>query len=476
MDGKDKAYGGGERARSSPASSGQNDQRPSNLIHRSPAPRPMIDRAQGIYIWDTRGNRYVDASSGPLTCTIGHRNERVFAAMAGQAARVSFAYPYQFENEAAEAYARDLAAQLPPPLDRVFFVSGGSEAVEACLKMARQHAIARGEPTRWKVISVVPSYHGSTLGALAVTGDSTGTELFRPMMVEMPKIPAPTCAHCPYGLTSPTCAIACAERLEQEIRREGPETVLAFIIEPVGGAATGALTAPEAFFHRVREICDAHGVLLIYDEVMCGVGRTGKFLAGEHFGVAPDLVALAKGLGAGYIPLGALVTSAALLETIQATGWYSHGHTYACSPLASAVGRAVLAEIVEGDLVRQAERLGEKLREGLLKLRHDFSLIGDIRGKGLMQAFELTADRTTGAPLPAALGAYQRLVDIAFANGLMIYARRPPAHFDGRQQNDFFLIAPPLTVSDDQIAEILALLRRSLSQFEREYASGLKRA
>lgn len=448
----------------------------SNLIHRSPTPRPLIDRAKGIYIWDRDGKRYIDASSGPLTCTIGHGNERVLAAMAEQAARASFAYPYQFENEAAEAYARDLVAQLPPPLDRVFFVSGGSEAVEACLKMARQHAVARDESSRWKVISVVPSYHGSTLGALAVTGDSTGTEMFRPMMVEMPKIPAPTCAHCPYGVTSPTCAIACAELLEEEIRRQGPDTVLAFIIEPVGGAATGALVAPEAFFHRVREICDANGVLLIYDEVMCGVGRTGKFLAGEHFGVVPDLVALAKGLGAGYVPLGALVTRAALLDTIQAKGWYSHGHTYACSPFASAIGRAVLAEIVERDLVRQAERLGAKLREGLLKLRDDFAFIGDIRGKGLMQAFELTTDRNTGVPLPAAFAAYQRLVDIAFANGLMIYARRPPARFDGRAQNDFFLVAPPLTVTDDEIGEILALLRRSLSQLEHEYASGPSRA
>jgi adenosylmethionine-8-amino-7-oxononanoate aminotransferase len=170
------------------------------------------------------------------------------------------------------------------------------------------------------------------------------------------------------------------------------------------------------------------------------------------------------------VPLGALVTRAALLDTIQAKGWYSHGHTYACSPLASAIGRAVLAEIVERDLVRQAERLGAKLREGLLKLRDDFAFIGDIRGKGLMQAFELTADRNTGAPLAAAFTAYQRLVDIAFGDGLMIYARRPPARFDGRAQNDFFLVAPPLTVTDAEIVEILALLRRSLSQLEHEYA------
>lgn len=431
----------------------------------------MIDRAKGIFVWDCDGKRYIDASSGPLTCTIGHGNERVLAAMAEQAARVSFAYPYQFENEAAEGYARDLVALLPPPLDRVFFVSGGSEAVEACLKMARQHAVARDQPGRWKVISVVPSYHGSTLGALGVTGDSTGTEIFRPMMIEMPKIPAPTCAHCHYGLTFPACGIACAERLDEEIRRQGPETVLAFIIEPVGGAATGALAAPEPFFHRIREICDANGVLLIYDEVMCGVGRTGKFLAAEHFGVVPDLVALAKGLGAGYVPLGALVTSAELLETIQANGWYSHGHTYASSPLASATGRAVLAEIVERDLVGQAERLGTTLREGLLKLRDDFAFIGDIRGKGLMQAFELTADRNTGAPLPAAFGAHRRLVDIAFDNGLIIYARQPPARFDGSAQNDFFLVAPPLTVSDDEIIEILGLLHRSISQLEHEYVT-----
>lgn len=449
----------------------EKDNRPSNLIHRSPTPRPLIDRAEGIYIWDVDGRRYIDASSGPLTCTIGHGNERVRAAMMAQAARVSFAYPYQFENEAAEAYAHDLVAQLPPPLDRVFFVSGGSEAVEACIKMARQYAFARNEPGRWKIISVVPSYHGSTLGALAVTGDSTGTELFRPIMTEMPKIPAPTCSRCHYGLTFPTCSIACAERLDDEIRKQGPETVLAFIIEPVGGAATGALSAPEPFYRRVREICDAHGVLLIYDEVMCGIARTGKFLAGEHFGVAPDFVALAKGLGAGYVPLGALVTTAAVLDTIQSKGWYSHGHTYACSPLACATGRAVLTEIVDRDLVRQAERLGAKLRKGLESLREEFVLVGGLRGKGLMQAFELTANRATGMALPAALAAYQRLVDIAFGNGLMIYARRPPALIDGRAQNDFFLVAPPLIVTEAQIDEILDLLRQSLRQLTDEYSN-----
>jgi len=437
---------------------------PSNLFYQTRSRRPVVARAEGIYFWDRDGKRYIDGSSGAMVANIGHGNPRVLAAMRRQMEETTFAYRLHFENEAAETLARRIAARTPTGLDRVFFVSGGSEAVESCLKLARQWAIAVGQGSRYKVISRYPSYHGSTLGALAVTGYTPMTAPFAPMMREMPKIPAPTCYLDRDDLDWDARGLRYAETLRQEIRRQGAESVLAFIMEPVGGASTGALVAPDSYYARIREICDEHGILLILDEVMSGVGRTGRFLASEHWNLRPDIIALSKGFAAGYAPLGAMVADRRLVEPVLDKGGFIHGYTYAGNPLACAAGLAVLEEIESQGLMDNATGMGGLLKAGLCNLMARFPFIGDVRGLGLLLAFELVADRATMQPLPAALNAHSRLVEIAYQRGLIIYSRRTRGGLEG----DHFLVCPPMIVTADQVAEILALLEDSLAAFAAE--------
>ena len=433
----------------------------SNLFYQARTRRPVVARAEGIYIWDREGRRYIDGSSGAMVANIGHGNPRVLAAMRRQMEQATFAYRLHFENEAAETLARRIAARMPDQLDRVFFVSGGSEAVESCLKLARQHALATGQGARYKVISRFPSYHGGTLGALALTGYAPMTAPFAPMMHEMPKIPAPTCYLDDDGLDWDARGLRYAEMLRDEIRRQGPETVLAFIMEPVGGASTGALVAPDSYYGRIRDICDEYGVLLILDEVMSGVGRTGRFLAAEHWDLRPDIVALSKGFAAGYAPLGAMVADRRLVEPVLDAGGFVHGYTYAGNPLACAAGLAVLEEIECQDLMTNAAAMGNVLKCGLQDFATRLPFIGDVRGLGLLLAFEIVADRRTMRPLPRELNAHSRLVEIAFERGLIIYSRRTRGGLEG----DHFMICPPMIVNERQIAEILTLLGEGLAVF-----------
>lgn len=434
---------------------------PSNLFYQGRGRRPLIKEARGVYIWDADGKRYLDGSSGAMVVNIGHSNERVLAAMRAQMESATFAYRLHFENEPAERLARLTAERMPAGLDKVFFVSGGSEAVESALKLARQWAVATGQGSRWKVISRFPSYHGSTLGALAVTGMALMTDPFQPMLTAMPKISAPTCYLDRDGLSDAERGLRYAEMLRSEIERQDPETVLAFIMEPVGGASTGALVAPDSYYARIAEICREYGVLLIYDEVMTGAGRTGRFLAAEHWNVAPDIVVLSKGFAAGYAPLGAMVAHERLVEPVLAAGGFVHGFTYAGNPLACAAGLAVLEEIDRQDLCANAERMGARLKAELTGLKARYPFVGDVRGKGLLLAFELVADRETMAPLPKAMDAYLHLVEEAYRRGLIIYSRRTRGGLEG----DHFLVCPPLIVTDEQIAEIMDKLTASLDAF-----------
>ncbi|TDP40414.1 aspartate aminotransferase family protein [Zavarzinia compransoris] len=424
-----------------------------------------MDRAEGIYIWAQDGRRWIDGSSGAMVVNIGHGNRNVLDAMKRQMERTTFAYRLHFENDAAEDLATRLCDLMPPGFDRVFFVSGGSEATESCIKLARQYAVATGQAGRYKVISRFPSYHGCTLGALAVTGYAALAAPFSPLMAAMPKIPAPTAYLDRDDLTPAGRGLRYADMLEAAIKAEGPETVLAFIMEPVGGASTGALVAPDSYYPRVREICDRYGVLLIHDEVMSGAGRTGKFLAGDHWPDGrPDLVALSKGLGSGYCPLGAMVAPDRIVAPVLAAGGFLHGFTYAGNPLASAAGLAVLDEMERGDMIGNAARMGAVLAARLEGLKARFPFIGDVRGKGLLLAAELVADPGTMEPLPARLNAYQRLVDIAYDKGLIIYSRRTRGGYEG----DHVLVCPPLIITEAQVEELMAILTESLADLAAE--------
>ena len=446
------------------------DALPSNLFYQTRQRRPLVAEARGIYIHDVNGKRYIDATSGAMVSNIGHGNERVLAAMRAQMEKATFAYRLHFENAPAEELARLTAAKMPEGLDRVFFVSGGSEAVESAAKLARQWAVATGQPERWKIISRYPSYHGSTLGALALTGMDLMSRPFEPMLRAMPKIAAPTCYLDRDNHSLEERGLRYAEMLREEIERQGAETVLAFIMEPVGGASTGALVAPDGYYARVAEICREHGILLILDEVMTGAGRTGRFLAAEHWGLAPDIVVLSKGFGAGYVPLGAMVAHRRLVEPVHAAGGFVHGFTYAGNPLACAAGLAVLGEIDRLDLCDNARAMGEVLMAGLSGLKERYPFVGDVRGKGLLTAFELVADRGTMAPLPKAMDAHVHLVEEAYSRGLILYSRRTRGGLEG----DHFMVCPPLIVSREQIAEIMGLLVESLDAFADRF--GLPRA
>ena len=433
----------------------------SHLFYQAHGSRPRVARTEGIYAWDVSGKRYIDASSGPMVSNIGHSNPRVLAAMKEQMDRATFAYRLHFENDAAEELASLTASLMPEGLDRIFFTSGGSETVETCLKLARQYAIANGEPERYKVISMTPSYHGATLGCVAVTGMELFVEPFRAMIREMPKISAPTCYLDRDSLSIEERGLRYAEQLRDRILAEGPETVLAFIMEPVGGASTGALVAPDSWYSRIQEICREFGLLIIADEVMTGAGRTGRFLGIEHWQVDADIIGMAKGFAAGYAPLGAVAARRSIVDAVMANGGFAHGYTYAGNPLACAAGNAVLKEVLANGLIENAAVRGRYLKSRLGELMDRFPFVGDVRGKGLLLAFEFVADRESMEPLPVELNAYSELVEEAYGRGLIIYARRTRGGFRG----DHFMVCPPLIVTDEEIDEIMELLVASIEAY-----------
>ncbi len=436
----------------------------SRLFYQTRARRPVLDRAEGIYLWDINGKRYIDGSSGAMVSNIGHSNPRVLDAMRAQMDKSTFGYRLHFETQPAEDLANRVAELSPEGHEKVFFVSGGSEAVESAIKIARQYRYVTGDTKRHKLISRSPSYHGSTMGALSLTSYRPLTDPFTPLFVDMPKIPAPRCYLDRDDLSDVERGIKYAEMLRQKIIEEGPESVLAFVMEPIGGASTGALVAPDSYYRRIREICDEFDVLLIYDEVMTGVGRTGKFLACEHWDINPDIIATSKGFGAGYVPLGAMTARDELVETVLDAGAFQHGYTYAGNPIACTAGLAVIDEILERDLMGNTERMGLELTAGLKALQKQFPFIGDVRGKGLLLAFELVSDLETMEPLPKELNAHTRLVDIAYEKGLIIYSRRTRHGLEG----DHFLVCPPMIITSEQVRDILTLLQQSLSEFAAE--------
>jgi len=436
----------------------------SRLFYQTRQRRPVLERAEGVYLWDVSGKRYLDGSSGAMVSNIGHSNPRVLAAMQEQMGKSTFGYRLHFETNPAEDLAAALAARAPDGLERVFFVSGGSEAVESAIKLARQYTVKTGAAQRWKVISRQPSYHGSTLGALSLTGYAPLTATYDAMMRPMPKIPAPRAYLEGLDAALESTGQHYAAMLEDRILAEGPETVLAFIHEPVGGASTGALVPPAGYMQRIREICDKYDVLLIHDEVMSGVGRTGRFFAGEHWDVAPDIITLSKGIGGGYVPLGAMIAHEKIIGPVLETGGFSHGFTYAGNPLACAAGLEIIKEIEREGLVENAAKMGALLKAQLEGLMARYPFIGDVRGLGLLMAFELVSDRETMTPLPKGLNAYDRLVDMAYDKGLIIYSRRTR----GGHEGDHFMVCPPMIVTEDQIGEIMKMLTEALDEFAAE--------
>lgn len=432
----------------------------------SPRP-PRVARGEGVYLWDESGNAYLDATAGAVVANIGHSNQHVLSVMQEQAKRVTFAYPRFFESEHNVVLADRVCALAGDGFDRAFFVSGGSEANESAIKLARQYAVVNGKDSRWKVISRTPSYHGSTLGALAVTGDDHTLSMYGPMVKPMPKVPAPLSYRIPEGLTQEAHEEACAEELARTIEREGPDSVLAFILEPIGGLSTGAVVSSSTYFKRVRQICNQYGVLLIFDEIMCGAGRTGEFLAAHHWRAAqPDLVTLAKGLAAGYTPLGCVLAPNHIVDAVAESGGFVHGHTYLTNPLSCAVANAVIDEVERLDLVTQARERGSSLRRRLEALAERSPLIGDVRGLGLLSAIEIVGDKTTRRAFPTTFNAPAKLTQHGFRHGIALYNRRANLGLYG----DFQMITPPLTISESELDELVERLESALADLADEAA------
>ncbi|MDH4276556.1 MAG: aspartate aminotransferase family protein [Acidimicrobiia bacterium] len=424
---------------------------------------PFAASGDGCFIVDTEGRRYLDASGGPAVSCLGHSNRTVAAAVAAQLDAIAFPYSGFFTTEAAEELARRLAAAAPGRLDRVYFVSGGSEAVESAIKAARQYFVERGDPRRRHVIARRQSYHGNTLGALAAGGNVARRAPYHPLLVENSHIaPCYEYRHRCEDETSEAYGRRVADELEAEIVRLGRDTVMAFLVEPVVGATLGAVPAVDGYFRRIREICDRHGILLILDEVMCGMGRTGTLFASEHDGIAPDIVCLAKGLGAGYQPLGAMICTDIIHDTIlDGSGFFQHGHTYQGHPMAVAAGLAVLDELTRHDLIERAATMGRVLEDHLRERFGDHPNVGDIRGRGMFWGLEFVADRDTKEPFAPEAQVAARLKDVAQANGLLCY---PSAGTADGARGDHVIIAPPYIITESEIELACDLLARSLDE------------
>ena len=434
----------------------------SRIFHRSPGhDYPRAVGGDGPYIIDSEGRRYLDASGGAAVSCLGHSHPAVIQAIKDQLDKIPYAHTNFFTTEASEALAAHLIERAPEGLGRVYFVSGGSEANETAIKLIRQYFVNKGEPERSRIVARRQSYHGNTLGALAVGGNFLRRAPFKPLLIETSHI-----APCyPYrdqedGESAEDYGRRAADELEAEIQRLGPETVAAFVAETVVGATSGALVPVPGYFKRIREICDRHGVLLLLDEVMCGMGRTGTLFACEQDGIAPDLLTCAKGLGAGYQPIGAVLAAERIYRTIVETaGAFEHGFTYIGHPTACAAALAVQRTIEADNLLANVRSQGEALRAALGERFHDHPNIGDIRGRGLFIGLELVADRATKAPPDPALKLAPRIKAAAMARGLVCY---PGAGTIDGAKGAHILLAPPFIIEARHVAEIVDKLAGAL--------------
>ena len=423
---------------------------------------PLALSGEGCYLFDASGKRYFDGSGGAAVSCLGHGDPEVIEAVKIQVEKLAFAHTGFFTSEPAEKLADLLIANAPGELDRVLFVSGGSEANEAAIKLARQYFVEKGETNRRFLIARRQSYHGNTLGALAVGGNQWRRKQFSPLLVDVSHI-SPCFEYADRNPDESTFDYGqrVAQELEDEILRLGTDSVIAFLAEPVVGATAGAVPAVEGYFTRIREICDRYGVLLILDEVMCGMGRTGHLFACEADNVTPDIACIAKGLGAGYQPIGAMLCSREIYRTIEeGSGFFQHGHTYLGHPVAAAAGCAVLEGILSRDLVSRVRTMGERFDKALKDQFSEHAHVGDIRGRGLFRGIELVADKVSKSPFAPEKRLAAGIKKAAFEQGLICY---PMSGTRDGVNGDHILLAPPFIIEDDQIDEVVTKLDTAIS-------------
>jgi adenosylmethionine-8-amino-7-oxononanoate aminotransferase len=428
------------------------------ILHRQiHAYLPVASGGKGIELFDSDGRGYIDASGGAAVSCLGHGHRDVIAALHAQADKLAYAHTSFFTNEPAETLADMLITGAPQGISHAYFLSGGSEAVEAALKMARQFFVETGRPERRNVIARRQSYHGNTLGALAAGGNEWRRAQFRPLLIDTHHIdPCYAYRYREAGESEEAYGLRAAKALEDKILELGSDTVMAFVAEPVVGATAGAVPAVPGYFRRIREVCDSYGVLLILDEVMCGMGRTGTLHACEQDGVVPDLMTIAKGLGGGYQPIGAVLLSRRIFDAFaEGSGFFQHGHTYMCHPMACAAALAV-QEVIERDrLLDNVKAMGVHLAQRLSERFSNHAHVGDIRGRGLFMGLELVGNRSSKEPFDPSRKLHARIKREAMARGLLVY---PAGGTIDGVRGDHVLLAPPFIIDRAAIDTIVERL------------------
>jgi adenosylmethionine-8-amino-7-oxononanoate aminotransferase len=422
----------------------------------------LLERGAGAYLFDSAGRRLLDGASGAAVACLGHAHPRIVAALARQASTLAFAHASAFVTRPVLELAERLADLTRVPGCRVYFASGGSEAIETAIKLARTYQLACGHPDRHRIVSRSVSYHGATLGALSASGLRHRRAPYEPFFEPLRQATTCYCYRCPVGLRPDSCRTECADDVEAVVVGMGPETVAGLLIEPVIGASAPGVVAPAAYMSRVAETCRRHDMLLIADEVMSGVGRTGRFLAMEHYGVEADITVLSKALSGGYAPLAAVVVTPHVFDAVRGAGEFVHGFTYSGHPLSAAVGLEVLDVIEEEGLVDRVRVLGERLLTRLRSLE-SLAIVGEVRGRGLLAGVEIVADRATRAPFPRTDRIAAKVFDASLARGVIVYPTTGAA--DG-WQGDHVLVAPPYIVTEEQVDRLVAALGDALRQVQ----------
>jgi len=422
---------------------------------------PKIVRGEGCWLIDERGKRYLDAVGGAYVANLGHSNPEIAEAIARQARQFGYLSGTMFTHGPAEELAAEIAETLPGDLSKVYFLCSGSEAVEAALKLARQYWIERGRPSKNRIIALAPGYHGSTLLALSASAREAYKAMFRPWLVDVHRIPASYPYRCECGGQSATCPVCNGNVLEEAITRLGADQIAAFIAEPVGGSSTGASTPRPEYFRRVREICDRHDVLLIADEVLVGVGRTGTWWAIEPYGVVPDIMTLGKGISGGYAALSAIAAPKRIVDAVATgSGAFMHAQTFSHHPVACAAGVATMRYLKQHKLVERCAKMGRVLHERLAPLAQ-LPHVGDVRGRGLLAGIEFVEDKGSRAPFPRAARFAERFAEAALDAGLTVWPN--VGHADGTS-GDLAMVAPPFIVTEEEIGEIVKRFAEALEK------------
>lgn len=423
---------------------------------------PIIIKGKGLYLWDTTGKKYVDACSGALVSHIGHGIEEVQQAVTKQLKEVEFTHRAKFTNKPLIELAELIIGLAPKGFERVMFINGGSEATETAMKMAREYHLERGKTSKYKVVSRWQGYHGNTIGALSMSGNTGRRKRFAPMLLDFPHTNPAYCYRCPFEQEPGSCKLQCAQDLERVILREGPENVAAVILEPVAGSSIGAAVPKDGYLQAVRDICDRHDVLFIADEVMTALGRTGKNFGVDNWNVIPDMICMAKGVSGGYTPLGAVAVKGSIHEAFKnGSGKFAHGFTFGSNPVSAATGVAVVSYIIEHGLIENSRVMGEYLMKRLSDLEQKYDFVGDVRGIGLMTGIEFVKNKRTKETFNAKEGITDKVVKTALEMGLMVYSAVNCA--DGAK-GDAVMIAPPLTVTKAEIDEIMGMFESVLNK------------